>query len=107
MRCFALLAVLVACSKSEPAPSCAQVMDHILEVSKQQIMGHGDMVLGQRDAMIAQCEARELSADKRRCLFAANTLDAIASCKAGDASAAPGPVPERPRRHKPEPRVRE
>ena len=107
MRILALV-VIAACGKSEPpAPSCTQVTDHILEVSKQQIVGHGDMQLGQRDAMIAQCEARKLPADKRNCLVAAKTLAEIASCKAGDAGAEPGPVPERQHRHKPEPRVRE
>jgi hypothetical protein len=81
-------------------------MDHILEVSKQQLVGHGDMELGQRDAMIAQCEARNLDADKRRCLYKASTLDELAACKAGDTSAPPGPsivVPAPKPQHKPRP----
>ena len=100
---WTILVLLAACGNDEPPPpSCRAVMDHILEVSKQQLVGHGDMELGQRDAMIAQCEARNLDADKRRCLYKATTLDQLAACKAGDTSAPPGPIPLKPQ-HKPRP----
>jgi hypothetical protein len=107
MRWLVVLSIALAgCGRDQPqdpGPPCAEVMDHILAVTKNQLVGHGDMVLGQRDAMIGQCEARKLPADKRRCLMAANTLDAIASCKAGDPNAAPYDprTGEKPRKKRP------
>ncbi|HEU0034489.1 MAG TPA: hypothetical protein VFQ53_27890 [Kofleriaceae bacterium] len=99
------VALASACSKSEdPGPPCAQVVDHMLEVTQQTIVGHGDMgANGQRGAMLAQCEQRKMPAATRRCLVAAKTLDQIASCRAGKTdnpptapttagSAAPGPI---------------
>lgn len=107
MRRLLALAVLgwlvagtvTACSKPapDPGPSCAQVVDHMLEVTKQQLTGHGDMELGNRKTMIAQCEQRTLSADQRRCLVAAKDLTAIAACSparpAPPARSAPAAAP--------------
>jgi hypothetical protein len=109
MRRVIFCVVLAACGRDEPAaPSCRAVMDHILEISKEQIVGHGDMELGgQRDQMIAQCEARNLDADKRRCLYAAKNLNELAACKAGDANATPGPIPTKLQRKPRPPRQRE
>ena len=82
-----LVSSLTACStsksKPDPGPTCAQVVDNMLVVTRQQLTGHGDMELGNRKAMIAQCEQRALSADQRRCLVAAKSLDAIATCTPG------------------------
>ena len=54
----------------------------MLEVTKQGLVGHDNMVLGQRNAMIAQCEQRQMPADKRACLIAAKTIAEIAECRA-------------------------
>lgn len=85
MRWLLVTIVLAACGKSDPGPSCGQVTDHMLEVTKQQLVGHEGMVLGQRDAMIKQCEQRDMPAETRRCLFAAKDIPAIAECRAGKA----------------------
>jgi len=91
-----LVICLIAGCKSDPGPTCAEVTDHMLEVTKQQVIGHEGMVLGQRDAMIAQCNQREMPAETRRCLLAAKDLPALASCRAG-AKVEPDPN-EKPRR---------
>lgn len=81
-----IVIVLIACgSKSDPGPTCAQVMDHILEITQQQLVGHGDEIKSQRAAMIAQCEQRNMPAEMRRCLLDSKTRDAIATCHAKDA----------------------
>lgn len=103
-----VVALLVVAGCKSDAPSCAQVTDHLLVVTKQQVVGHDTEELANRDVMIAQCEARELSADTRRCLLAARTLTEIAACKAGDATATPidPKSVEKPRKPRP-PRTRE
>jgi hypothetical protein len=53
----------------------------MLEITKQQLAGHGDQQLGDRAAMIQQCEKRKLSPAARNCLIAAKTLAAIAECQ--------------------------
>ena len=83
MRALALALAVVACGgKSEPdAPSCAQVMDHILEITKNQLVGHGDEVKRERAAMVKQCEERNMAPALRTCLFQSKTLDDIAKCQ--------------------------
>jgi hypothetical protein len=79
---LALVFVIACGGKSEPeAPSCAKVMDHILEITKNQLVGHGDEVKSQRDAMIKQCEERNMAPAMRTCLVEAKTLDDIAKCQ--------------------------
>ena len=92
MRAIALVLALAACGgKSEPdAPSCAQVMDHVLEVTKNQLVGHGDEVKTQRAAMVKQCEDRKLAPALRKCLYESKTLDDIAKCQ-GKGSPEPQP----------------
>lgn len=92
----ALACSLAACAKAKPAPdpTCDQVVDNMLAVTKQQLTGHGDLELGNRKVMIAQCEQRALTAAQRRCLATAKDLAAIAGCtpaKPASAAAAPGP----------------
>ena len=83
MRWIAIAMVFAGCGKStDPGPSCAQVVDHMLEVTKQTLVGHDNMVLGPRDAMIAQCDKRQMPADKRACLMAAKTTAEIGACRA-------------------------
>lgn len=55
----------------------------MLEVTKQQLIGHEGMTLGSRDAMIQQCEQRKMSPEARRCLVAARSLADLAGCRAG------------------------
>src|SRR5690349_1197009 len=85
---------------ADSGPSCTQVTDHMLEVTKQEIAGHGDELLGQRRQMIEQCETRKMTADQRRCLVAAKDMAGFAACRAGKA---PDPVPgnEKPRTPRP------
>jgi hypothetical protein len=100
MRRLVVLAVLAACSKPPaPGPSCAQITDHMLEITKQQLAGHGDQQLGDRSVMIEQCEKRKLSREVRDCLMAAKTLAAIAACqpaKPAPRAPAPGAAPAPP-----------
>ena len=80
MRLFLLL-VLVACNKDNPGPSCTQVVDHVLEVTKQALPGHESLgALGDRKASIDQCEARKLPKQTRECLLAAKSLDGFGEC---------------------------
>jgi hypothetical protein len=85
MRGLAIVMLLAAGCQSgaDSAPSCAAVVDHLLEVTKTGLTGHGNMELGNRGAMITQCEQRKQSATERRCLFAAKTMTEIAGCSAG------------------------
>lgn len=92
----ALACALPACAKAKPAPdpTCDQVVDNLLAVTKQQLTGHGDLELGNRKAMLDQCEQRALTAAQRRCLATAKDLSAIQACtpraKPG-AGSPPGP----------------
>jgi hypothetical protein len=80
----AALAVAGCSSKKEdPGPTCAQVTDHLFEVTKIAYPGHGDMAMGDRKAEIAQCEKRAVSADERRCIMAAADMAGVAKCRAG------------------------
>lgn len=89
--------LIVGCGgKVDEGPTCTQVTDHMLDVTKQQLVGHGDMELGQRGAMIAQCEQRKMSGEQRRCLMAAKDIPGIAACRAGKTD-----VLEKPRKPRP------
>ena len=83
-RCALLLVVLLlvaACKSDQAAPSCEKVVDHMLEVTKQQMPAHGGMGdLGDRKAMIEQCNKRNLTAAQRKCLMASKNLTEIANC---------------------------
>jgi hypothetical protein len=81
---FALAAVLVlsACSSKKAAdvPSCEKVVDNMLAVTKQAMPGHGDMELGNKKQMTAECEKRNLTDDQKRCIATAKDLNTLATC---------------------------
>ena len=88
LRVVLAIAVLAVsgCAKSkkpaEPVPTCAQMTDHMLEITKQQLAGHGDLNLDtQRQGMVDQCEKRNMPPEARKCLMAASTMEAIAACQ--------------------------
>jgi hypothetical protein len=92
-----VLVILVGCSKKASGPSCEQVVEHMLEVTKQQLMGHdGANFTQQKKAMVKQCEDRNMSAEVRTCLLAAQTISDIANCRGGKTD-----VFEKPRRPRP------
>jgi len=82
VRYVLLAALLFACSKKDdPGPTCDQVMDHVLTVSKQVLVGHEGMNgAGDRKAMIDQCIQRNMSRELRECLMAAKSLDGLGAC---------------------------
>jgi|SRR5882724_6343755 len=91
---FLLVLCLVACNKDDPGPSCTQVVDHVLEVTKQVLPGHETVgMTGDRKASIAQCEARKLPAAARKCLVAAKTLDGFGDCYKAAGIGGPKPPP--------------
>jgi hypothetical protein len=95
------IAMLFACGskKSEdPGPSCGQVMDHILEVTQRQLVGHGDELKSQRAAMVQQCEARKMPAEMRKCLLDSKSMDDIAKCKPPESDSGSNAPYEKPRR---------
>ena len=95
MRSLLLLAVLlVACKKDPPPPSCEQISDHMLDVTKQAMPGHDPSYLGDRKAMIEQCEKRNLTREQRNCLMKATTLPALGECT--PKKAVPTKTPENP-----------
>ena len=92
-RFAAIVLVLVGCKSDQAGPPCEKVVDHMLEVTKQQMPAHGGMgELGDRKAMIAQCNKRNLTAEQRKCLMASKNLTEIANC--GPSS---GPPPRPPK----------
>jgi|GEM_PF-3191423 len=95
MRAAVLVVILVACGGSkDTGPPCDKVVDHMLEVTKTQLMGHdGANLSSQRKAMVAQCESRNMSNEMRTCLLAAVTISEIAKCRGGKTD-----VLERPRK---------
>jgi hypothetical protein len=83
MRAVLIALLLVACKKDDPGPSCEQVTDHMLEVTKQ-LPGHDGMnMMGvtDRKAMIQQCTQRGYTKQERLCLFQARSIDAFAGCR--------------------------
>jgi small lipoprotein (TIGR04454 family) len=98
LRRAVLLAILVGCGgKKDSGPSCEKVVDHMLEVTKQQLMGHdGANFSQQKKGMIKQCEDRNYSGEIRTCLVAAQTISDIAKCRGGKTD-----VFEKPRRPRP------
>lgn len=80
---FALAALLVlsACSKkAADVPSCDKVVDNMLAVTKSAMPGHGDMEMGNKKQMVAECEKRNLTDDQKRCIATAKDLNALAGC---------------------------
>ncbi len=78
---LAALLVLSACSKkAADVPSCEKVVDNMLAVTKTAMPGHGDMEMGNKKQMMAECEKRNLTDDQKRCLVAAKDLNGLAAC---------------------------
>ena len=76
-----LLCLAAACSKSEPpAPACADVVDHVLAVTKIKY-AHEGMELGDRKGMVAQCEKDQFTPEMRRCLMAAKNTEEVGTCR--------------------------
>jgi hypothetical protein len=98
MRRFILLAALLVACKEDKGPPCAAVVDHMLDVTKQAMPGHDPAALGDRNAMIAQCEKRNMPPTMRKCLIAAKSLADFAECqeKAKPAPTRPLPSAEPP-----------
>ena len=100
-RCSLIVLVVAGCKKEPPPPSCDQITDHMLEVTKQALPGHDPSELGDRKAMIAQCEKRNLTREQRNCLMKAATLPALGDCTPKNAvptktPANPAPSPSPP-----------
>ena len=98
---IALVFVLAAC-KSDPGPACDKIVDHMLELTKQQLTGHDTVQVGDRKVMIAFCEKRQMTKPARQCLLDAKSLDDLAKCKQLEGLATPAPTPA-PRSDKPTP----
>lgn len=80
---LAALLVLSACSSKKKAadvPSCEKVVDNMLAVTKQAMPGHGDMEMGNKKQMTAECEKRNLTDDQKRCIATAKDLNGLATC---------------------------
>jgi hypothetical protein len=102
MRAVLFAVLLVACKKDDPGPTCEQVTDHMLDVTKQQLPGHEGMTgLGDRKAMITQCTQRSMTKEQRECLMAAKSLDGFGGCYKGPANPRAS-IPARRRRCPPE-----
>ena len=82
MRAALVAVLLVACQKQDAGPPCDKVVDHMLDVMKEQLPGHEGMgMTGERKAMVEQCEQRKYTAQERTCLLAAKNLDGFAACR--------------------------
>jgi len=81
MRMILIALLIAACQKDDPGPTCAQVVDHVLDVTKAVLPGHETVgMTSDRTASIQQCETRKLAKDVRKCLVAAKTLDGFGEC---------------------------
>jgi hypothetical protein len=88
--------VLAACGgKKDEGPSCEQVTNHILEVTKQNLPGHENTnIANQKKAMVDQCEKKQMPSEVRTCIMGAKTISEIAKCRGRGGTN----VMERPRR---------
>lgn len=95
MRATLFVVALLACGsskkKEDPGPTCSQVVDHMLEIMKGGLTGHGNVEMGNRQQMLDQCESRKLTPTQRKCMLAANNIATLANC-----SAPPKPLPTAP-----------
>ena len=93
--CIALI-VLAACQKKQedPGPSCEQLTDHMLQVTRQSLLGHEAMSKNIRAQSIAQCEQRHLTKVTRVCMMAAKDTAGLVECYRKEPGAH---LPPRPR----------
>src|ERR1700689_166797 len=92
MRYLLFVILLGGCGKDDPGPPCPAVTDHLLDVTKQGMTGHGNLEMGNRKVMIADCERRKLSKEARECIMAATDLAGLAGCSKLEPPA-PKPAP--------------
>jgi hypothetical protein len=103
-RIVLVAALLAACGKGDSGPPCDQVVDHMLDLTKQMMPGHDPESLGQRKQMIDDCKSRKMSAATRRCLLDAKSFNDLEACKKRDQKTStptpppvtPTPAPTRP-----------
>src|SRR5690348_11477829 len=90
-----VIAVLVvaACHKSDPGPTCDQVVDHMLDVTKQVMLGHNAMTKDIRKQLVDQCVARNLPKDARECMMAAKDPTSLSACYRRPGMEGPHPLP--------------
>lgn len=80
MRCAVLLLTLAVAACGDDTPSCGAVADHIAAVAAR--TGGATMKVADRAELVRNCEAeRGGNAAMRRCVMAADTLDAIKQCE--------------------------
>lgn len=77
---LAWLVFLVACGSSESGPSCEQMVDHVIQVTKQATGKEPSPEVGDRATQIKKCTDRKIPAETRTCILAAPSLTAIADC---------------------------
>ncbi|MCX5745191.1 MAG: hypothetical protein NT062_22115 [Proteobacteria bacterium] len=96
-RSVVVVLALVGCGQpaADPGPSCTVVMTHLATVMSQGIAGHEGLFGGGKQD-IAECKARMLTAEQRRCLVATKTMADIAACKAGQTRVVPPPGSAQP-----------
>lgn len=76
-----ILVALAGCGSKDDGPSCEQVVDNMLTITKQAMpAGHDGMEMQNRKAMVDQCVARKMSAEQRRCLATAKDVTGMAAC---------------------------
>ena len=108
-RFVVIAALLLACGNKQnedPGPSCDQVVDHMLALTKQQLPGHDPEQLGNKKQMVDECVRRNLTAQERKCVLAAKTFVELAQCRKSGPAGVPGratppapptePAPTRP-----------
>jgi len=93
---IALALLVAACGKKDDdsAPTCAQVVDHMLVITKQEtIAGHDNMGNKVKAPMIQQCESgpMAMSAEMRRCVINAKDVNALGECTAKSGHPKPRP----------------
>jgi hypothetical protein len=79
-----VLGLLLGCSKkpAEKVPTCAEVTENMLKIVQAQYPGHGDMGgMGNRQAVVQQCEARNMPAAEKRCIVKAKTTEDLGECR--------------------------
>lgn len=79
MRSILVAMLAVGCNKPAAGPPCDKVVDHLLEVTKQGLTGHGGAELGNRQQLIDTCIARKTPAYDA-CALKANDLNGLAAC---------------------------
>jgi hypothetical protein len=80
LAAVSIMLFAASCHKQDPGPTCDQIVDNLLKVTKQVMAGHPGMAGGDRGALLAHCAKRQLAPEVRQCLATAPSLDAIAAC---------------------------